>query len=142
MSNFCKDKWIYCEFATDLGFCAVTGCRKESRVSNTYIAPTVADYIAAVEALDDSNDAYIKENERLKNRIAELETQLPKEGKWIPGRIISEEYIGRTLISIDFEDWKCSVCGIVVEQPHIPKWNYCPNCGASMDGEEQADERM
>lgn len=33
----------------------------------------IADYAAAIEALDDSNDAYIKENERLKNRIAEME---------------------------------------------------------------------
>lgn len=41
----------------------------------------IADYTAAVEALDDSNDAYIKENERLKKRIAELEAQLPKEGE-------------------------------------------------------------
>ena len=36
----------------------------------------IADYTAAVEALDDSNDAYIKENERLKKRIADLETAL------------------------------------------------------------------
>lgn len=36
----------------------------------------IADYTAAIEALDDSNDAYIKENERLKKRIAELEAQL------------------------------------------------------------------
>lgn len=43
----------------------------------------IADYTAAIEALDDSNDAYIKENERLKKRIAELEAQLPKEGEWI-----------------------------------------------------------
>lgn len=71
----------------------------------------IADCVAAVEALDDSNDMYIKENERLKTRIAELEqiakhyeqsaedwwkeafeykqriaeleAQLPKEGEWI-----------------------------------------------------------
>lgn len=29
----------------------------------------IADYTAAVEALDDSNDAYIKENERLKSGL-------------------------------------------------------------------------
>lgn len=33
----------------------------------------IADCTAAIDALDDSNDAYIKENERLKKRIAELE---------------------------------------------------------------------
>lgn len=43
----------------------------------------IADYTAAIEALDDSNDAYIKENERLKKRIAEPEAQFPKEGEWI-----------------------------------------------------------
>lgn len=36
----------------------------------------IADYTAAVEALDDSNDMYIKENERLKKQIAELEDDL------------------------------------------------------------------
>lgn len=38
----------------------------------------IADYTAAIDALDDSNDAYIKENERLKKRIEELEAQMPK----------------------------------------------------------------
>lgn len=36
----------------------------------------IADYTAAVDAFYDSNDAYIKENERLKKRIAELEDDL------------------------------------------------------------------
>ena len=36
----------------------------------------IADYTAAIDALDDSNDAYIKENERLEKRIADLETAL------------------------------------------------------------------
>lgn len=38
----------------------------------------IADYTAAIEALDDSNDAYIKENERLKKRIAVLEQERNK----------------------------------------------------------------
>lgn len=36
----------------------------------------IADYTAAIDALDDSNDAYIKENERLKKRIEELEDEI------------------------------------------------------------------
>jgi hypothetical protein len=36
----------------------------------------IADYTAAIEALDDSNDAYIKENERFKKRIEELEEDI------------------------------------------------------------------
>ena len=39
----------------------------------------IADCVAVIDALDDSNDAYIRENERLKKRIEELEkrTKLP-----------------------------------------------------------------
>lgn len=36
----------------------------------------IADCVAAIDALDDSNDAYIKENERFKKRIARLEEDL------------------------------------------------------------------
>lgn len=62
----------------------------------------------------------------------EVEAQLPKRGKYVHGRELSREYIGDCLVSIDYEDWRCSVCGIVFEQWSIPKYNYCPNCGAKM----------
>ena len=95
----------------------------------------IADYTAAVEALDDSNDAYIKENERLKKRIAELEAQMPKDGEWI---MDENPHDG---------DCRCSVCNIAIDAMHEKnhkllnaltggKWwtfyRYCPWCGARM----------
>lgn len=55
-------------------------------------------------------------------------------GKWNSGKILSHEFVGNVCVSIDFEDWRCSICGIVVEQPNMPLYKYCPNCGARMDG--------
>ncbi len=57
----------------------------------------------------------------------------PKLGKYVHGRESSREYIGDCLVSIDYEDWRCSVCGIVFEQWSMPTYNYCPNCGAKME---------
>ena len=37
----------------------------------------------------------------------------------------------------DGEDVKCSECG---ERGCAPYWNYCPNCGAKMDGTEREEE--
>ena len=34
--------------------------------------------------------------------------------------------------------WRCSACQeIVAEYYHEPKYNYCPHCGAKMDGERR-----
>lgn len=57
-------------------------------------------------------------------------------GKWNPGKILSHEFVGNVCVSIDFEDWRCSICGIVVEQPNMPLYKYCPNCGAKMEVRE------
>ena len=70
--------------------------------------------------------------------IEELQAQLPKRGQYVHGRELSREYIGDCLVSIDYEDWRCSVCGIVFEQWSIPKYNYCPNCGAKMEVQDEA----
>lgn len=51
-------------------------------------------------------------------RIAELEAQLPKEGEWV------DEQRGRWIYA------KCNLCGKVQDV----RSNYCPNCGAKMDG--------
>ena len=64
--------------------------------------------------------------------IEALQAQLPKRGQYVHGRELSREYIGDCLVSIDYEDWRCSVCGIVFEQWSMPTYNYCPNCGAKM----------
>lgn len=80
----------------------------------------IADYTAAIDALDDSNDAYIKENERLKKRIAELEAQIPKEGCWIP----NSPFTGN-----------CSECGGAGNL----KDKYCASCGARMRGEHDGE---
>ena len=39
--NVCKERGIECDFATGLGFCSVTGCRKQIQISNISIIPTV-----------------------------------------------------------------------------------------------------
>ena len=39
--NVCKERGSECDLATELGFCSVTGCMKQNRVSNVAIIPTV-----------------------------------------------------------------------------------------------------
>lgn len=48
----------------------------------------------------------------------------PKQGEWTKGSVyhITGAY-------------SCSVCG--VDAPNYRKWNYCPNCGAKMKGEQE-----
>ena len=57
----------------------------------------------------------------------ELKQQLPKRGEWID----SKERMRPDM---------CSVCGCVYEADRFMDkiaWNYCPNCGARMDGERR-----
>ena len=53
-------------------------------------------------------------------------------GEWLPGREISQMWTGDKLVAIDYEDFSCSCCGVVVEESTEPEWNFCPNCGADM----------
>ena len=51
-----------------------------------------------------------------------------RHGKWVHSEIEDDDW-GRI-----FHEWTCSVCGYSVA--HNPTGeNYCPNCGAKMDGE-------
>lgn len=58
-------------------------------------------------------------------RIKKLPSVEPerKKGKW-------EIYV---ISMLDGEDCRCSECG---KTGCVPYWNYCPNCGADMRGEE------
>lgn len=39
--NLCKERCVECDLATGLGFCSVTGCIKQNRVSNISVIPTL-----------------------------------------------------------------------------------------------------
>jgi hypothetical protein len=58
-------------------------------------------------------------------------------GRWIHGQEVCREYIGITLIMVQYSHWECSVCGYRTEGQ--PLWKYCPNCGARMD-EKDGDQ--
>ena len=51
-----------------------------------------------------------------------IEAEIVRHGKWI-GKPIG-----------GYSDVKCSACGHVFLENN-GKWEYCPNCGARMDGE-------
>ena len=56
-----------------------------------------------------------------------------RHGKWIPHREKSREYIGTVLINVEYDYWLCDACGYRVKNGQ-PMYNFCPNCGAKMDG--------
>ena len=77
--------------------------------------------------------------EAAEKRIAELEAQMPKEGEWIESEDLESAMKGKVV---------CSICG----EPQFAleltnefvrmknqKTNYCPNCGAKMKGENDAN---
>ena len=91
------------------------------------------DAAAAIEELQQIADHYEQTAKDYWKEACEYKAQLPKRGQYVHGRELSREYIGDCLVSIDYEDWRCSVCGIVFEQWSMPTYNYCPNCGAKME---------
>ena len=55
------------------------------------------------------------------------------------GRYIGTEYDGYADGNPVFYEWICSECECVFEDDK-PTYKYCPNCGARMDGVEDADD--
>ena len=51
------------------------------------------------------------------------------------GRYIGTEYDGYADGCPVYYEWKCSVCGCTFEDEK-PNYNFCPNCGADMRGEQ------
>lgn len=61
-------------------------------------------------------------------------------GKWVPGKELSREMCAGQVLHIDYENFRCSVCGLVIDSflYHVdgsPFYKFCPNCGADMRGE-------
>ena len=91
------------------------------------------DFISRQAALDDAHRQiwYRMNQHGMRDRIDEWLKNLPsaqperKKGKW-------EIYV---ISMIDGEGCRCSECG----QEGVPYWDFCPNCGADMKGEEDKE---
>ena len=93
----------------------------------------------AIDALNTSLDELVvggEENaktvENYLNRVIEtikcLPSAQPKRGKWIPA--FNGKFKGGAY-------WfECSRCGRIVPEVRNGGWNFCPNCGADMRGEQ------
>ena len=60
-----------------------------------------------------------------------------KTGYWIKGKEICREMIGDSILHIEYKDFTCSECGLVLDNLlYYPDgsqfYKYCPNCGADM----------
>lgn len=65
-------------------------------------------------------------------------------GEWIKGREISRTMIGNNIEHIDYKDYTCSNCGLVLDyllynQDGSAFYKFCPNCGADMRKETDND---
>lgn len=81
-----------------------------------------------LKLLHDAADAL----EAAEKRIAELEKRLSKEGEWIGE---GDGYADGEMV---YDMWSCSECGEYFDEwDDRPTWNYCPNCGAKMKGEQK-----
>lgn len=61
------------------------------------------------------------------------------QGEWIKGREISRTMLGNKVEHIDYKDYTCSNCGLVLDNllywhDGSPFYKFCPNCGADMKG--------
>ena len=112
---------------------------KDAGLYIDYVAPRCYASIKAVKAIREAADALEAADKRiaeLNTKCADLQSQInsmeneieeliPKEGEWL------DEQRGRWIYA------KCNLCGKVQDV----RSNYCPNCGAKMDGEKRSDEQ-
>ena len=63
--------------------------------------------------------------ESILKRISSVDVQPVKHGRWVQDAVYVDETTGEPCLA-----WFCNQCG----EPQMVGTNYCPNCGAKMDG--------
>ena len=64
-----------------------------------------------------------------------IEAEPVRHGRWVP-----LSYDGYTNGYPVYDEWECSECHFACEGEGEPPLNYCPNCGAKLDGGEKKNE--
>lgn len=134
--NQTKEECAKCPYST--GFtCKQIKLDIDAAAAIEELAALVTDKDYLIQRQTEEIQRLQRDVKKQKEKMIELSGKLPKKGQYVHGKEISREYIGDCLVSVDYEDWRCSVCGIVFKQWNIPKFDYCPNCGAKMGGTDE-----
>lgn len=64
-----------------------------------------------------------------------IEAEPVRHGRWVP-----LSYDGHINGYPVYDEWECSECHFACEGEGEPPLNYCPNCGAKLDGGEKKNE--
>ena len=100
--------------------------RIDGQTITANLPPTVYRFIQQVELTD---ECIQKIAERVVELIKDAKINEDKQGEWF-----FEEYPDGYYHS------ECSKCGAQYgEEAFLEKWNYCPNCGVRMNGENKND---
>lgn len=80
----------------------------------------------------------------LQSKIETLEKTQRLHGEWIKGPEISRTMIGDRVKCIEYKDYTCSNCGLVLDYllyhwDGSPFYKFCPECGAEMREEAKND---
>ena len=76
----------------------------------------------------DNGDEYINYGDAV-GEIEQLPSAQPKMGRW-------ERHYSRPNVYADL-CWHCSECGYRSSDNWAYKFNFCPHCGAKMEGEDE-----
>ena len=95
-------------------------------ISEQAVLDTVFECVDAYDSgeVNESLNIYIQ------SHIKAIPSAKPKTGYWIEGKYRDDD------IRYNDNSYKCDKCGRIVDF----KENYCPNCGARMESEENEDE--
>lgn len=90
-----------------------------------YLEDRIAKLEMEIQNLQEEHEALVEGVRYLRNEIAKtqaVDAEPIRHGKW--------EYVDAPVFGNPYGSYKCDYCGN--SMPH--KTNYCPNCGAKMDG--------
>lgn len=97
----------------------------------------MTEYITKERAQDLIVAAAHENGSRLACMLSKLEDEPPADvapvvhGEWVG--TWGDGYANGFIV---YEEFECSRCGCVHHADGEPTWDYCPNCGARMDGED------
>ena len=99
-------------------------------------ADALIEILAEMQGLCQTKAALVQ-NSKIWQQVKNMPTIEPEQrtGKWIDREVIDKKNV--------IEEWqsaRCSVCGRYHTTPYMyyfDSYNYCPNCGADMRGEQE-----